>query len=99
MIFDHGIDAINAVLLILPVAAALGTGKTNEILILMSIGFIPFLTQGWEEYYREEMVLPVINGPSEGLLITMGLLLYSSYYGAEVFHVVSFNFFTLIIIN
>jgi ethanolaminephosphotransferase len=89
MLFDHGIDAINSVLLTLPVGSALGTGMSRHLLILLSVGFIPFITQGWEEYYREEMVLPIINGPTEGLLVTMGMLVFSSMYGAEAFHVVS----------
>ena len=93
MLFDHGIDAINCVLLTLPVCSALGTGMSTELLIIMSIGFIPFITQGWEEYYREEMVLPLINGPTEGLLVTMGMLIYSSMYGAESFHVVRHLYF------
>jgi ethanolaminephosphotransferase len=88
MLFDHGIDAINSVLLILPVGSALGTGMSRDLLIIASVGFIPFITQGWEEYYREEMVLPIINGPTEGLLVTMGMLIASACYGAESFHVV-----------
>lgn len=47
------------------------------------LAFIPFHMQTWEEYYRQEMVLPVINGPSEGILMIIGLALSAYFKGAE----------------
>eukprot|EP00602_Paraphysomonas_sp_CaronLab_P004402 CAMPEP_0185033564 /NCGR_PEP_ID=MMETSP1103-20130426/22623_1 /TAXON_ID=36769 /ORGANISM="Paraphysomonas bandaiensis, Strain Caron Lab Isolate" /LENGTH=296 /DNA_ID=CAMNT_0027569877 /DNA_START=220 /DNA_END=1110 /DNA_ORIENTATION=+ len=83
MIYDHGIDAINAGLLMLPIASALGTGETMKLFLLYGMGFFPFYMQGWEEFYREELVLPVVNGPTEGLLVVMGLCTTSFFHGAE----------------
>lgn len=89
MLFDHGVDAINTGLLMIPICSALGTGATSKICYLYVLGYLPFFTQTWEEYYREELVIPVVNGPSEGLLIVMGICLSSYLYGSEGLHVVS----------
>ena len=86
MLFDHGIDAINCSLLVLPLSSALGSGRTMLVVLFMMICFLPFYTTTWEEYYREEMVLGVINGPTEGLLILMIFLVATSIYGTESWH-------------
>ena len=86
MLFDHGIDAINGGLMMLPTCSALGTGRCMNIFLLFTMGFVPFYTQTWEEYYREEMVLPVVNGPTEGLLLIMAMCVYSFFYGSEHLH-------------
>jgi ethanolaminephosphotransferase len=77
MLFDHGCDAINAGVFILPFASAIGIGRDATIFFCFFNAFVPFYTQTWEEYYREEMVLPVINGPSEGLTIVVGICITS----------------------
>ena len=86
MLFDHGIDAINSCLLILPLSSALGTGCGMFIVLAMLIVLLPFYTTTWEEFYREEMVLGYINGPTEGLLTLMAFLVYTSIYGTESLH-------------
>lgn len=47
------------------------------------LAFVPFHMQTWEEFYRQEMVLPMINGPSEGILMIIGLALFSFVNGAS----------------
>jgi ethanolaminephosphotransferase len=89
MIFDHSCDAMNAVILALPLASVLALGRSTEIIVVLTMGFVPFYTQGWEEFYREEMVLPVVNGPTEGLLVAMSLCVFSFFYGSEFWHTVS----------
>ncbi|CAE7431951.1 captC, partial [Symbiodinium microadriaticum] len=86
MLFDHGVDAINTGLLMIPICSAMGTGQTRKVALLHFLGFLPFFTQTWEEYYREELVIPVINGPSEGLLIIMGICTCSYLFGSEYLH-------------
>ncbi len=55
------------------------------------LGFIPFHMQTFEEYYRQEMVLPVFNGPTEGILMIVGLCLFSYAFGASWWHEVDKN--------
>jgi ethanolaminephosphotransferase len=86
MLFDHGIDAINSCLLVLPLVSALGTGHNMSVVAAMLIALLPFYTTTWEEFYREEMVLGFINGPTEGLLTLMGFLVCTSIYGTESWH-------------
>ena len=83
MFFDHGCDAINTTIISIPVAAALGTGWTAKCLFGFWCGYIAFYFQTWEEHYIGAMVLPVINGASEGLLILMTMCLCSYFYGAN----------------
>ena len=86
LLFDHGCDAINAGLSVLPVASALGFGWSRKMLFNV-IPFIPFYFQNWEVFYRKEFVLPVINGPSDGLLLAISMMLTTFFTGsAQWFH-------------
>lgn len=86
MLFDHGIDAMNSSLLVLPLASALGTGLNMRVVAAMFIVLLPFYTTTWEEFYREEMVLGFINGPTEGLLTLMAFLVCTAIFGTEEWH-------------
>ena len=89
MLFDHGCDAINAGLTSIPMGSALGTGWTFNIFFTLWCGFVPFYFQTWEEYYLGEMILPPINGPSEGLLIAVAMCVCSYINGSQFWHEVS----------
>ena len=82
MLFDHVCDAINTGISPLYVGSALGVGWDWAFWFCI-LGFVPFHIQTWEEYYRREMVLPIINGPSEGILLIIGLALTSFFIGSE----------------
>eukprot|EP01038_Epipyxis_sp_PR26KG_P007512 gene7512-10234_t len=83
MLFDHVCDAINAGVLAIPMASVLGTGWSIGIFFELWCGFVPFYFQTWEEYYVGGMILPIINGPSEGLLLGAGACFLSYTYGAN----------------
>lgn len=68
--------------MVLPVASALGTGYSYSMLFCIYCAFIPFYVQTWEEFYREDFVLPIVNGPSEGLLLTMLVCVISFFQGS-----------------
>lgn len=82
LLFDHGCDAINAGLLSVAMGSVFGTGWTCKIFLCYFIAFFPFYTQTWEEYYSGAMILPLLNGPSEGLFLLFLLSLYSAFYGS-----------------
>ena len=77
LLFDHGCDAVNAVITAIPMGHVLGTGWTVAIFFTLWCSFVPFYFQTWEEYYVGSMILPIINGPSEGLLIAVGMCIMS----------------------
>lgn len=35
--------------------------------------FVPFYVATWEEYYVGKLVLPIINGPAEGVLLGVAI--------------------------
>lgn len=88
LLFDHGCDAINVCLSIIPVASALGLGWNDRSAMLLAvIPLIPFYSQTWELYYMKTMVLPIINGPSEGLLMAIAMMMTTYHTGSAVwFH-------------
>ncbi len=101
MFFDHGCDAINAGVTIVSMGSILGTGWSGKLFITYLSSWVPFYFQTWEEYYSGSMILPPFNGPTEGLLMTIGICLLSFFLGTEFFHQVMlfsfFSFFSLLI--
>ena len=81
-----GCDAINAGISAIPMSSIFGVGWTIGIFFPIFCGFVPFYIQTWEEYYLGEMNLPVINGPTEGLLVAISASIYSFFNGAAVWH-------------
>jgi hypothetical protein len=82
MMFDHICDAFNTALSTITVSSALGCGWDGAFALLL-LGYFAFYIQTWEEYYRGEMAFPFFNGPTEGLLLIVGMCLLSAYYGTE----------------
>lgn len=86
LLFDHGCDAINAGISFIPVGSALGLGWGRGMFFCM-IPLIPFYVQTWELFYVKAMVLPIINGPSEGLIVAITMMLMTYCTGsASWFH-------------
>lgn len=86
MLFDHSCDAVNAAVISIPMASAIGTGWTPDIFFCLFCGYVPFYFQTWEEYYTEEMILPVFNGPSEGLLMAISMCMITYVKGGHWWH-------------
>lgn len=83
VLFDHGCDAINVCLSIIPISSALGLGWSDRsIMVFALIPLVPFFSQTWELYHVKSMVLPIINGPSEGLVIAISMMLTTYYTGS-----------------
>ncbi|CAK4675910.1 hypothetical protein LEN26_020434 [Aphanomyces euteiches] len=86
LLFDHGCDAINCTIGSMTMAgvAQLGTGwKTICLLLWMNFTFIGAT---WEEYYTGSLELPIINGPTEGVLIGVSLKLLTAVLGTGFWH-------------
>jgi len=82
MLFDHGCDAIQAGFSAVSMACVTGTGWGGALLFL-SLTMGPFLYQSWEQFHIGEMFLPSINGPSDGIVIAVGVCVATVKYGAR----------------
>lgn len=70
LLFDHGCDAITAGLTAIPLTSCFGAGWSVAGLFTCWLSaFLTFYVQTWEEFYLDEMILPIVNGPSEGLVM------------------------------
>lgn len=86
MLFDHGCDALNASMTPVAVCGVFGTGWNTRIFLCYCCSFLPFYLQTWEEHYVGEMVLPIVNGPTEGLLLTAFGALFTALVGSSWWH-------------
>lgn len=83
LLFDHGCDAVNSVFGSANWIIAMGMHPTRDFLSfwILTIGPMAlFYVATWEEYFTGALILPIVNGPSEGLFggamlsITTGFL-------------------------
>jgi len=75
MLFDHGCDAVNAGIMAIIVGGSLGTGWDLDLFIGLWCSFVPFYFQTWEEHYVGQMILPLFNGPSEGIILFINIII------------------------
>jgi len=75
LMFDHGCDCIQTTLLSMCMGCIFQVGFTWKMCMVWALAAIGFFLATFEEYYTGMMYLPIINGPTEGLLITLGLII------------------------
>ena len=84
-LFDLGIDACNSFYITIFVGSFTYMTEMHQYLLY----YIPltgmFFMYTWEEYYIGELILPVINGISEGTLYIDLLYIISAIYGKEFY--------------
>ncbi|CAH7670949.1 CDP-alcohol phosphatidyltransferase-domain-containing protein [Phakopsora pachyrhizi] len=85
-LFDHGIDSLNCVLGGLIQCSAIGTGHTFYAVFIIVVACWPMYLSTWEEYHTGVLFLGYINGPTEGILIAIAILLNSSFNGIKLWH-------------
>lgn len=86
MLFDHGCDAINSIFGSANWIVAMGLNPMEDALLSFIIVLGPyaiFYIATWEEYYTGELILPIFNGPNEGLFGGAMLSLTTYFYGPE----------------
>lgn len=98
LLFDHGCDAFNVMLGSTNWMCAVGVGLSgtgndgNDLLRAALMVYFPltlFFVQTWEEYHVGRMDLPVINGPTEGLILGACQMFVSAAYGVAYWHTTS----------
>jgi len=83
LLFDHGVDAVNSLFGSVNWMVAMQL-TTNDLWLSWAILFGPyalFFISTWEEYYTGKLIMPIVNGPSEGLLGGALMSLTSFVYG------------------
>jgi ethanolaminephosphotransferase len=83
LFFDHGCDALNCTIGSLTLMGATQMGSTWKSLTLLMTTIFAFYLNTWEEYYTGTLILPVVNGPTEGLLLGIGFHLWTAYAGPD----------------
>ncbi len=85
LLFDHGVDALNVALSNLTVCACICAGANAWFAFWMwSMTLVLFVHATWEEYYVGELVLGLINGPTEGILLACSFVLANVVLGPGV---------------
>eukprot|EP00906_Rhabdomonas_costata_P038878 RCo055049 len=83
MFMDHACDAVNTTVSALTMASTLQTGTTVFSLLLLTNSVSVFMLNTWEEYYTGELVLPYVNGSTEGILVACALHFWTAFVGGS----------------
>jgi len=86
LLFDHGCDAINSIFGSANWIIAMGLSLHDDmlaVLVLIMMPYCLFFVATWEEYYVGELILPIFNGPSEGLFLGVAFHLTSYFKGTS----------------
>jgi ethanolaminephosphotransferase len=89
LMFDHGCDALNSLPGSVNWAIACGLGFSKDPIqawFVISCAMTLFYVTTWEEYYNNELILPIINGPNEGLIAGASFSLISFFWGVPYWH-------------
>lgn len=80
-LFDHGCDALNTTFVTILQCAALGLGHTSHSAIMLMTTVAGFYFSTAEEYYTQVLYLGIVNGPTEGIILTCLAFIWSGFYG------------------
>lgn len=86
LLFDHGCDAVNSLFGSVNWMIAMGLDPRTDSWMCYSMLLGPyalFFIGTWEEYYTGELIMPIVNGPNEGLLGAACMSFLSAAYGTS----------------
>jgi ethanolaminephosphotransferase len=84
LLFDHGCDAVNSLFGSANWIVAMALNPLHDVSLCFVILFGPyalFYVGTWEEYHTGKLILPIVNGPNEGLIGGALMSLTSYMYG------------------
>ncbi|XP_020703221.1 choline/ethanolaminephosphotransferase 1-like [Dendrobium catenatum] len=80
-LFDHGCDALACAFETLAFGSTSMCGRTT--FWFWIIAAIPFYCATWEHFFTNTLILPVVNGPTEGLMLIYLCHFLTFFMGAE----------------
>ncbi|THG03495.1 hypothetical protein TEA_027904 [Camellia sinensis var. sinensis] len=80
-LFDHGCDALACAFEALAFGSTAMCGRTTFWFWVISA--VPFYCATWEHYFTNTLILPAINGPTEGLMLIYLVHFFTAIVGAE----------------
>ncbi|BCS03742.1 sn-1,2-diacylglycerol cholinephosphotransferase [Aspergillus luchuensis] len=83
-LFDHGIDSLNCTLASLLETAAMGYGSSQLGAYTALVPCLAMYFSTWETYHTHTLYLGYFNGPTEGLLIAIAIMIASGIYGPQI---------------
>ena len=89
LLFDHGCDAVNNVFGSANWMISMALHPVHDVYLCASILFGPyalFFFGTWEEYYTGKLIMPIINGPNEGLMGGAMMSFLSFWFGPNIWH-------------
>lgn len=81
---SHGVDSLNCTLASLLQTAAMGFGSSQLGAYMAIVPCLAMYLSTWETYHTHTLYLGYINGPTEGLLIVISLMVISGIRGPQV---------------
>eukprot|EP00977_Amphora_coffeiformis_P002175 scaffold425_cov175-Amphora_coffeaeformis.AAC.34 len=89
LLFDHGCDAVNNIFGSTNWMISMALHPVRDTYLCASVLFGPFalfFVGTWEEYYTGKLIMPIFNGPNEGLLGGALMSFTSWWFGPYVWH-------------
>ena len=89
LLFDHGCDAVNNIFGSANWMISMALHPVLDVYLCASVLFGPyalFFFGTWEEYYTGKLIMPIINGPNEGLMGGAIMSFISWWFGPRVWH-------------
>jgi len=86
LLFDHGCDAINSIFGSANVIIGMNLIPSEnmfQVWLLVFGPFVMFFIATWEQFFTGELIMPILNGPSEGLVLSAFLSFTSYRFGSE----------------
>lgn len=80
-LFDHGCDALACALEALAFGSTAMCGRAT--FWFWVIAAVPFYGATWEHFFTNTLILPVVNGPTEGLMLIYFCHFFTTFVGAE----------------
>ncbi|KAJ6891270.1 choline/ethanolaminephosphotransferase [Populus alba x Populus x berolinensis] len=80
-LFDHGCDALACAFESLAFGSTAMCGRDSFWFWLISA--VPFYGATWEHFFTNTLILPAVNGPTEGLMLIYVAHLFTALVGAE----------------
>ncbi|KAG1361032.1 choline/ethanolaminephosphotransferase 1 [Cocos nucifera] len=80
-LFDHGCDALACAFESLAFGSTAMCGRTT--FWFWVIAAIPFYLATWEHFFTNTLILPIVNGPTEGLMLIYVCHFLTFFLGAE----------------